>query len=461
MKRHGLGLGLSAVIGLLCAFAGCSVETKASDIICTPDQSNICTNCDKPAGDTASYVGRHVCAHDGKSFGPCQQCAPQVEKTDFKPIPITQEPGEEQKPPPVTPAKDTIDAACAGKIAIIAGEDSDKAQFTYSAVYEGTKFKPYSQSGTPMRSAAALAPNGASTLVVYRSKNNSLIATSFGGGLWGSASTVAGASLDGAPALTAWDGKIKAVFREDDGYHHVATFVSATGWQDGIELVGSSTIAPPPSVSDPSVVSTGAAGLSGAGIVVGYTDAAKGIYRQEWKGTTWFTKGIKATTVQAAAIRPNLIAMTSGDFDLLSMYVNSEGKLRVSTRTSKDNGSLWSADTATSEKATPAGPVNGVGLDNGRALVVYLDDESKGQYIVFDPKKTPAWSDPAPLVAAENPKLETTPQLVRDPCGAEATLSLATSAGVIVLRFADDKIKGPYIVDGIPGVTYATVVTAP
>lgn len=461
MKR-GLGLGLFAVIGTLSAFAGCSVETKASDVICVPDQSNICTDCQRPAGDTQTYAGRHTCAHDGKSFGACEQCAPQVQKSEFKEIPTG--PGDSDGghvDPPVKPATDTIDAACAGKIGVIAGKDDDTSQFTYSAVYEGTKFRPYSSSGTPMRSPAAAAPNGASQLVVYRSKNNALIATSFSGGLWAPAASVAGASLEGAPALTTWDGKVKAIFREDDGYHHVATFVPGTGWQDGIEKIGSPDIAPPPGISDPSVVSTGTPGLSGAGIMVGYTDNAKGLYRQEWKGTSWFPKGIKASTVQAAPLRPDIVSMTSGDFDLLSLFVNAEGFLRVSTRTSKDTGSLWSADTATADGAKPAQAVNGVGLDNGRALVVYLDNDSRGFFMVFDPKKTPAWTDPAPLITDDNPVLTATPQVTRDPCGAEAIMALPTSGGVAVLRWADDKLKGPYIVDGIPGITYATVVGAP
>jgi hypothetical protein len=57
--------------------------------------------------------------------------------------------------------------------------------------------------------------------------------------------------------------------------------------------------------------------------------------------------------------------------------------------------------------------------------------------------------------------LSATPQLTRDPCGAEAILALPTDKGVAVLRFAGDKWKGPYVVDGIPGITYATVVAAP
>lgn len=459
MKRNSLGLGLFAVGLVAAAFGGCSVETKASDVICVPDQSNICTDCQKPAGDSQLYAGRHVCAHDGKSFGPCQQCAPQVEKSEFKPIPI--EPDRDAGPT-FPPATDAIDAACANRLGVIAGKDDAASQFTYSAVYEGTRWKPFSSSGTPMRSAAVSSPNGASLVVVYRSKNDSLIATTFAGGVWGAASTVPGASLAGTPALTTWGGKVKAVFREDDGYHHVATFDPGAGWQDGIELVGSSTVAPPPGISDPSVVSTGTPGLTGAAVTVGYVDDAKGLYRQEWRGTSWYPKGIKATTVQAGAYRPTLVAMTSGDFDLLSLFVNADGKLRVATRTSKDTGSLWSADAATSEAAKPAGPVSGVGLDNGRALVVYLDDAKKAQYLVFDPKKTPAWTEPAPVLPAEtNPALESAPELVRDPCGADAVMALATSAGVAVLRWSADAFKGPYLVDGIPGVTYATVVATP
>lgn len=468
MNRLGLGLiGISVAAAFVVAATACSVETQASNVICIPDQSNICTDCKKPDGDTQTYAGRHTCAHDGKSFGACESCAPQVEKSPFNELPPDPKGDDDDDgPPPITPAKDTIEAACAGKIAIIAGKDDEASPFTYSAVYEGTKFKPYSSSGTPMRSPAVAAPNGASVLVVYRSKNNSLISTTFAGGLWGAASSVAGASLDGAPGLTAWDGKLKAVFREDDGYHHVATFLPSGGasgggaWQDGIELVGSSTITPPPGISDPSVVSTGAAGLTGAGVLVGYTDNAKGLYRQEWKGTSWFTKGIKATSVQAGQYRPTIVAMTSGNFDLLSLYINADGVLRVSTRTSKDNGTLWSVDTATSEAAKPASIVSGVGLDNGRALVVYLDAEKKAQYLVFDPSKTPAWTDPAPLLE-DNPVLTSAPQVTRDPCGAEALIALPTDAGVAVVRFAANAFKGPYLVDGIPGITYATAIAAP
>ena len=80
---------------------------------------------------------------------------------------------------------------------------------------------------------------------------------------------------------------------------------------------------------------------------------------------------------------------------------------------------------------------------------------------VFDPKKTPSWSDPAPLLE-ENPVLASTPQLVRDPCGSEATLAFATKEGPVgVLRFKGDAWKGPYIVEDVPTATFATVVAAP
>lgn len=68
-----LGGGVTLV---LLATNACSIAAKASDVICVKDQTDICTNCERPKGDTRPYRGRHKCASDGKSFGACMQCAP-------------------------------------------------------------------------------------------------------------------------------------------------------------------------------------------------------------------------------------------------------------------------------------------------------------------------------------------------------------------------------------------------
>lgn len=60
----------------LCLSAGCSIEAKASEVICVKDQTDTCTNCERPKGDTRPYRGQHTCAPDGKSFGACGQCVP-------------------------------------------------------------------------------------------------------------------------------------------------------------------------------------------------------------------------------------------------------------------------------------------------------------------------------------------------------------------------------------------------
>lgn len=468
MRRF--GLALSVVVGLgIIAVAACSVETKASDVICVADQSNICTDCPKKdPSDTAVYAGRHVCAHDGKSFGKCEQCVVQTTGTSVQPVPIpTGDDDDDTDGGKLPTPPDKIDATCQNKLGVVASKDDPADQFLYFATYGGSAFQLYSSTGTPMRGPAAAIANGSSVLVVYRSKGDALISTTWnkdGPGIWSQPGTIAGSTTNGEPSIISWDGKIKLVYREADGFHHVANYDPQTSkWIDGVEklFAPADADAGPPvnNISDPSAAAVGTPPLAFAMIVIGFTDTDKDIGREEFRNNAW--KIVKSNSVQAAPVRPDIIPMRSGKFDLLSMFVNSAGELHVSTRTSQDNGYAWSPDTVTSDKAKPIEAVNGVGLPNGRALVVFRDADKKGQYMVFDPAATPPWTDPKPLVDEDNPVLESTPQLVIDPCGADAALAIATTKGVGVMRFTNDAWKGPYPVPGIPAATYATIVATP
>src|SRR5688572_29925394 len=128
-------IGILALFGgtfTLCLFAGCSIENKASEVICVKDQTDICTNCERPEGDTRPYRGRHTCASDGKSFGACVECVPveegsdeeEPDGTDFKPVPE----------PPKPPNNPPIEAACNKKMTLVAGKNDIADQFVYAAV---------------------------------------------------------------------------------------------------------------------------------------------------------------------------------------------------------------------------------------------------------------------------------------------------------------------------------------
>lgn len=456
MKRMGqlsrLGW-FAAVVGVVVA-TGCSVKTEASNVICVPDQSDICTDCPADAaGDAQS--GRHVCAHDGKSFGACGQCVPLVAGGALS-TPSTRDPGDVVTVP--DPNRPAIDAACGGKLALVAGRDDPNDPFTYLAVYDGKSFQVRSTSGAPMRSAAATAPSGAGVVAMYRSKGDALVATTFANGAWSPPAGIS-ATSNGTPTMTTWGTDVKAVFRQDDGYLRVAT-MSDGFWLEGLDTIGNTDLGPTPGLSEPSAVSTGAPGVAGAAVMVGYTDGAGGLYRQEWRGDTWLERGIEATTIDAGPFRPEIIPMMAGSFDLLSTYLTSNGELHFATRTSGDSGSAWSADAVTDRSAKPGDAVRGLGLPDGRAVVVFLDAARHASFMLFDPRQTPAWSAPAPLFATATPVLASTPQLVRDPCGAAASLAFASDGGVGIMRLVNDAWTGPFLVTGIPASTYATPVAA-
>jgi hypothetical protein len=193
-----------------------------------------------------------------------------------------------------------------------------------------------------------------------------------------------------------------------------------------------------------------------------YTDNAGGLYRQEWHGTSWLSSGIKSTAVLAAAMRPTLFTMNSGEFDLVSAYVAQSSELQAATRTAKDHGSIWSSPGLVTSSPHALDGANGVGLANGRAMLVFRDSEKKAWFTVFDPSKDPKWSTARALVIDGDPALASTPQLVQDTCGAEATLVYVEEGGRVgLLRYADDAWSEPFVIPKLSKLTYATVVAAP
>lgn len=447
MKRF---VWVSAVVGLVIA-TGCSVQTQASNVICVPDQSDICTDCAPVDGEPQQ--GHHVCAHDGKSFGACGQCLPTAQAISTTPVTT----GPDGGPIPVPDPTAIIDASCSGKLAVLAGLDDASNSFAYSAAFDGKAFNVSAISGAPMRSAAVTVSTDTGVVALYRSKGDALVATTFANGKWSAPSGI-NATSTGTPAMTTWGTDVKAIFRQDDGYLRVATMTDGF-WFSSLDTIGNTDLGPTPGLSEPSAVSTGAPGVAGAAVMVGYTDNAGGLYRQEWRGDDWLDQGIKAITIDAGPFRPEIIPMMAGSFDLISTYITSDGTLHYATRTSADNGSTWSADAVTDRAAIPLDAVRGIGLPDGRAVVVFLDSDRHGQFMVFDPQKS-TWTAPTPLFADSAPALASTPQLVRDPCGGEAALAFASDSGVGIMRLVNGTWTLPFSVAGVPAATYATPVAA-
>jgi len=456
-----------------CGFAlwivvGCSIETKASDVICVANQIDICTNCARPDGDTRSYRGQHTCAADGKSFGECTQCAPvtgdeappKEPPSKFEPLP---------KEPDGKPTGPAIDAACNKKMTMVAGRDDVADQFVFAGVVMDGRFQMFSSSGAPMRSHGAFVINEGALMGVYRTKGNALVTSTFKNGAWEAPSAIPSASTDTAPTIATWGKKNKVIFRANDGRYNAVDWEAGAGagaWS-AVEVIGATTQSPPAGASAPTGTSVGAPGVKGAGVMFGYTDGLGGLYRQDWNGTSWRSAGIRSTVVTAAAMRTALISMNGGAFDLVSAFVASDGAPYIATRAVRDNSSEWSNPIKMSDVAKPLDGVNGVALSGGRALFVYRDDAKKAWYIVFDPSKEPAFTAPKELVLGAaggggNPALASTPYVSEDRCGADAVLAYAEEGGAVaVMRFAGDAWKGPFLVGGISKMTYALAAVVP
>lgn len=449
-----LGIGVSS-------FAGCTVETKASDVICVHDQVDICTDCARPDGDQRSYRGRHTCAADGKSFGPCLQCVPEEKSgpSAFQPVNVPNN--------GVPPNGPQIDAACNDKLTMVAGKNDPNAANIYAAVLHDGGFKIGASTNAPMLSPGAFVVTGRSLTGVYRTRDLNLVTSTFEDGLWATPTLIDGVFADGPPAIARWDGKTKVIFQSDSPsvdpsapsvIRHDMSF-EAMDWDPGTGtwLAG----APPgkPAVnllSAPAMATVGVPGLSGSAMTLLYTDGAGSIFWQAWNGRNWGGEPMKwAGSTATPMTRAALFSMSGGADDLLAAWVGSDKKLYASTR--KGALDAWSRGALVHADARPLESPNGIGLGGGRALVVYRDAEKKGWFTLFDPSKTPQWSRPAPLVAEGNPTLASTPQLADDTCGAEATLAYAEEGGKIaVMRFTTDAWKGPFVVPGITDVTFVT-----
>jgi len=437
------GVGLYVV-------GGCSVTTEPSNIICTPDQVDLCTDCqrDDPS-DTRIYRGRHTCAHDGKSFGACGECAPITDDatTDFKPI----DPG-----PTTTQPAANIDAKCADKIGILAGKNDPTDTFLYEVVLKSDGFKAVSGNGVPMRSSGSTAVTGNTVMAAYRSKDNRIVTLRFSDGAWSGPEGLAVTSTDAEPSLVPWGPKLKAIYHDTDGHYRAGNYDPASGWATAVETIGADV---PSGGSGPSGATVGAPGANGSAILFGYTDNTGGLYRQEWRGTAWLSKSFKSTA-QASSFRPTMITMTSGKYDLIAVWTDKDGVLQASTRTVKENGSTWSLpEKVTGTTLTPMDAPNGIGLADGRAMLVLRDKSQKAWFTLFEPISS-KWSDPAELVP-ESPALASTPDLALDTCGAEAIAAYAEDKGKVgLLRFAH-AWTGPYVIPGLANMTYVTVAATP
>jgi len=344
----------------------------------------------------------------------------------------------------------------------LAGSDDPNNQFLYASIFDGTAFKSLSSSGIPMRSKAQMAILGAKLVAVYRSKNDMVMTAQFDGTAWSTPEQIPSATTDQAPAIATWGATVKAIFHTGDGHYNASTYDATFGWDYQPEQIGSASSPTFTPGSAPTVVGAGTPDVPGSSLMVGFTDAKSGIYRQEWHGTGWLSQPIKATSVLAANMQPSLVALTAGDFDLLSTYVGSDGAVHAATRTSQDKGSTWSNPGLVSSEAVPMEGPSVAALDGGRALLVYRDANKKPFYTVFDSSKTPSWTAPAELVAGKNPTVAWAPSVAKDTCGADAVVAYAEENGAVsVMRFANDAWTGPYVVGGLSKLTYASIGALP
>jgi hypothetical protein len=453
--RNQLSFGIGFVLlGLVIAACSSKSSDAPEGAACTAGNYVFCRCEDRTEGTK-------LCRADGASFDDCKCAGADPGATTsppadagFTPVPES----DAGAPPPTGPS---MSSACAGKIAVIAGSGDASNEYLYASYFDGTSFKTFSSTGVPMRGPATIVTAGSGLIGVYRSRNDWLVSTSFASSAWAAPVQIGSATTTATPTLTAWGTALKAVFLGSDGRYYGANHDPSTGWDMGTELLGATT-APVSGTSPPSAASAGTPGFPGSAIVVGFTDDSGALYRQEWHGTGWLPTPIKSSAAQASADAPSLVAMTGGAFDLVSVWIGQDALIHAATRTTHDNGNVWSNPILVDADAQPMDGTRLAPLADGKALLVYRDATQRAFVSIFDPAGTPQWSKPAALVAGTNPALASLPSVSQGTCGDDVSIAYAEDGGnVSVVQMVKGKWVGPFVVSGLSKLTYAAIGEMP
>lgn len=446
---------LGAALGLTflgVAIGACSKsydDASPTGVKCTPGNYVFCRCEDRSEGTK-------LCRTDGVSFDACV--------CDGTQPPITEDPDAGQSTPlePVDSGGPTtgptIDAKCAGKLGLVAGNGVEPDHDVYVATYTGGgAFAVAKSKGLAVRAPVTILPIGTSLVATYTSVYHYVAFIKLTAGTWSVPSSLGDgtASPTAATSMTILGGKLRLFHLGDDGLLHMGTYAEATGWDNALisaplaEPSGDAG-APIPGKSSPAVATAG----SSITLAVTGSDGtlARETYATSWSGYTRFT------SANAFPAAPALTALDpNGTRDMLMVYAGNDLLIHVAARVSSNKAwntpILFDTAASSSELALQALPGN-------KAMLVYKASNNKGYYSVWT--ESTGFAPPAELIPGKNPELASVPSITRGQCGSDATIAYAQKDGAVkILRYAAGAMSGPFDVGGITTATYVGVGELP
>jgi len=185
------------------------------------------------------------------------------------------------------------------------------------------------------------------------------------------------------------------------------------------------------------------------------------LYDQRWNGS-WQTATSHPSAAIQKTIPPAIVSLSGGAEDLLVVYARDMDYKIMST--SRASG-MWSMPMLVDMNAFLSGqtnePVSLAPLGSGRAIMVYRGTDSKPYFSIYDPKKMPAWTAPAPI-AMTNPMVDSLPSVASGVCGSDAVIAYVESgAGVKVASFSAGNWGAPESVAMSGAAKYVAIATRP
>jgi hypothetical protein len=438
---------LASVLVLVgAALVACSAsQATSSGRLCTPGAYVYCRCEDRSEGTK-------LCHDDGQAFDACMCDGTGTVNGDYPPPTDpdagTLEPVDGAAPP----GAPQIEAACAGKLGLIAGDGSDS--YTYVLSYKGGGDFDAQKGHPGMRSNAEIVSVGSSLVATYAGTFSSILFTKLSGGAWSVPYAPFNQAATSAPALVAFNGGARAFFLGDDSKFHMATFGNS-GWDDGTALGESATSG---SGSIPGKSAPAAAAIS-TSITVAFTGNDGTLARETYSSSSFsgVSKFPSVSTLPGA--NPTVVALDAGAAkDYVMVYTGGDGVLRFTQRDSSSHS--WNASTLVDAGAltsSSSDETSLVAMDGGKAMLVYRGIDNKAYYSVYD--TTGGFSAPKPI---GTPELAGAPAATRGHCGSDVSIAYAKADGPVeIMRFVSGAWTGPFPVGGITKATFVGIGEMP
>lgn len=430
--------------------SACKSDTQATakDKLCTPGAYVFCRCKDRSEGTK-------LCKDDAASFEACE-CGGSSSSSTGGPPDFDPDAGfEVVDSGPPQPPDTSIDGACVGKLAVVASSAADG--FLWGAAYTGKGTWTVAKSGptSNLRSQPRGALIGGSTLVVvWRTRYDLIGWTKFQANQMSlSPSVTVGLAYTnttpdftstGAPGGTmVYLGAPAAGFTDTFGE---GLYSPASGWDDANAAIDGGAALP--GKSAPVVASLGDR------IVLAFTATDGSLATQTRTGGKWAPAETIAG-IKTYEETPAIAALNAGAEDLLIAYVGNDLLLHSVAR----SGSSWGAPLLIDTAASPDGPPNLVAMSKGRALLSWRAADGTPFYSVYDPAKSPRWTQVTGLFPQKNLLVTTAPTLAPGRCGGEVTATYVDSDGNVGLGFFITGLagdwRGPYPVPGLTKMTFA------